>query len=98
MSRYETPNALRNDARTLADDARALLEATSEITDEKVAEARQRLTDALESGRQTFSRIQEKASQGAQMADQAIRNNPYQSIAIAFGVGALLGFLVSRRD
>jgi ElaB/YqjD/DUF883 family membrane-anchored ribosome-binding protein len=98
MSRYETPNALRNDARTLAEDARALLEATSEITDEKVAEARQRLADALAAGKQTFGRLQEKAVQSAQAADQVIRSNPYQSIAIAFGIGAVVGFLVSRRD
>jgi ElaB/YqjD/DUF883 family membrane-anchored ribosome-binding protein len=98
MTRYETPNALRNDARTLAEDARALLEATAEITDEKVAEARQRLNDALESGKSVVAGLQQKASQTAQAADQAIRNNPYQSITIAFGIGALLGYLVSRRD
>ena len=98
MTRYETPDALRHDAHTLAEDARALLEATAQITDEKVAQARQRLTEALAAGKQGFARLQEKASQSAQAADQAIRNNPYQSLAIAFGVGALIGFLVSRRD
>jgi len=98
MTRYETPNALRHDAHTLADDARALLDATAEMTDEKVAEARQRLEEALNSGKQTYARLQEKATQGAKAADQAIRTHPYQSIAIAFGVGALLGFLVNRRD
>jgi ElaB/YqjD/DUF883 family membrane-anchored ribosome-binding protein len=98
MTRYETPDALRHDARKLAEDARALLEATAEVTDEKVAEARQRLTEALSNGKQTFTRLREKASQGAQAADQAVRSHPYQSIAIAFGVGALLGFLITRRD
>jgi ElaB/YqjD/DUF883 family membrane-anchored ribosome-binding protein len=98
MTRYETPNALRHDAHTLADDARALLAATADLTDEKVAEARQRLTEALESGKQTFNRLQEKATESAQAADKAIRSHPYQSMAIAFGVGALLGFLISRRD
>jgi ElaB/YqjD/DUF883 family membrane-anchored ribosome-binding protein len=98
MPRYQTPTALRNDARTLAGDARALLEATAQITDEKIAAARQRLTEALESGKQTCNRLQEKVSQGAQAADEAVRSHPYQSIAIAFGVGALVGFLISRRD
>jgi ElaB/YqjD/DUF883 family membrane-anchored ribosome-binding protein len=95
---YETPGALRHDAHTLADDARALLDATSKITDEKVAEARERLADALTLARQTYDRVQEKAADGAQAVDRTIRGNPYQSLAIAFGVGALLGFLITRRE
>jgi ElaB/YqjD/DUF883 family membrane-anchored ribosome-binding protein len=97
MSRYETPDALKHDAHTLAEDAQALLDATSDLTDQKIAEARQRLSDALESGKRAYSRLTEKAVQGAQAVDDTIRSNPYQSLAIAFGVGALLGFLVSRR-
>jgi ElaB/YqjD/DUF883 family membrane-anchored ribosome-binding protein len=98
MNRYETPNALRHDARTLAQDARALLDATAEITDEKIAEARERLAAALNSGKQTCDRLQEKASQGARAADAAIRSHPYESIAVALGVGTLLGFVLSRRS
>ncbi|HEX4121986.1 MAG TPA: DUF883 domain-containing protein [Verrucomicrobiae bacterium] len=97
MTRYETPDALKHDARTLAEDARALLDATSELTDQKIAEARQRLAEALESGKQTYARLTDKAMQGAQAVDQTIRSNPYQSLAIAFGIGALMGYLVSRR-
>jgi ElaB/YqjD/DUF883 family membrane-anchored ribosome-binding protein len=98
MTRYETPNALRHDARTLANDARALVEATAEITDEKIAQARQRLTTALQSGKETCARLQERASQGVQAADQAVRSHPYQTMAIAFGAGTVIGFLLSRRD
>ena len=98
MTRYETPDALKHDARTLADDTRALLEATAEITDKKIAEARQRLTETLNSGKETYNRLQEKASQGVQVADRAVRDNPYQSMAIAFGVGVLIGVLINRRD
>jgi len=98
MTRYETPDALRHDAHTLADDARALLDATADLTDQKIAEARQRLLEALESGKRTYARLTDKAVQGAQAVDQTIRNNPYQALSIAFGIGALLGFLVSRRD
>jgi ElaB/YqjD/DUF883 family membrane-anchored ribosome-binding protein len=98
MNRYETPTALRHDARTLAEDARALLDATADLTDKKIAEARQRLNEALDSGKQTYARLTDKAVQGAQAVDETIRSNPYQALAIAFGVGALLGFLVTRRD
>jgi ElaB/YqjD/DUF883 family membrane-anchored ribosome-binding protein len=98
MSRYETPTALRHDARTLAEDARALLEATAEITDEKIAEARARLADALATGKEAYARVQDKAAQGAQALDRTIRSNPYQSLAVAFGLGAVVGFLITRRD
>jgi ElaB/YqjD/DUF883 family membrane-anchored ribosome-binding protein len=96
--RYETPDAIRHDAHTLADDARTLLEATSELTDAKITEAREKLTEALEASKQSLGRLQEKAKAGAQAADKVIRDHPYQSIAIAFGVGALIGILVSRRN
>jgi len=97
MARFETPKALRNDARTLADEARALLSATSEITDEKIAEARQRLTDALARRNELCDRVQEKTNEGAKAVDQVIRDHPYGSLAVAFGVGALVGCLTTRR-
>jgi ElaB/YqjD/DUF883 family membrane-anchored ribosome-binding protein len=34
---------------------------------------------------------------GARAADKVIRQNPYQAIGVAFGVGLLLGFLVKRK-
>jgi ElaB/YqjD/DUF883 family membrane-anchored ribosome-binding protein len=98
MSHYQTPEALRHDARTLAEDARALYEATAELTDEKISGARKRLADALDRGRGIYSGLQEKAVEGAKAVDGCVRDHPYQSIAMAFGVGALLGILLSRRN
>jgi ElaB/YqjD/DUF883 family membrane-anchored ribosome-binding protein len=97
MNRYETPNALRHDAHTLAEDARALLDATAEITDKKIADARKRLNEALERGQETYARLQERVVHGAKVADQAVHDHPYPTVAAAFGVGVLLGFLLSRR-
>ena len=34
---------------------------------------------------------------GAKCTDEAIRENPYQSLAIAGGVGLLVGLLLARR-
>jgi ElaB/YqjD/DUF883 family membrane-anchored ribosome-binding protein len=95
---YETPDALRHDAHTLVEDARGLLVATSAVTDEKVAAARERLAAALESGKQTYARLQETALEGAKVADEAVRKHPYESVAVAFGLGALVGCLLSRRS
>ena len=98
MNRYETPGALCHDARTLAEDARALLEATAEITDEKIAEARKRLGEALETGKETYDDVRERVILGAKAADRAVHEHPYPTMAVVFGIGALVGFLLTRRN
>ena len=89
--------AIENDLGTLAEDARALMAATADVAGEKVSEARKRLAAALESGKEIYGRVREKAVEGVKAADQTVRENPYQAIAIAFGVGAVIGFLAARR-
>ena len=90
-------HATENDLGTLAEDARALMAATADVAGEKVGEARKRLAAALESGKQIYGRVREKAVEGAKAADQTVRENPYQAIAIAVGVGAVIGYLAARR-
>lgn len=89
--------AISNDVSQLAEDARALLTATADVAGEKVGEARKRLAAALESGKEIYSRVRDKAVEGAKVADQTVRENPYQAIAIGVGVGALIGYLLGRR-
>jgi ElaB/YqjD/DUF883 family membrane-anchored ribosome-binding protein len=86
-----------NDTGTLAEDARDLLAATADVAGEKVGQARKRLAAALERGREIAGNVRDKAVAGAKVTDQAIRENPYQAVAIGIGVGALIGFLVARR-
>lgn len=88
---------LRHDFRVLVDDAQALLTATADVAGEKVAEARKRLSAAVDRGRETWNTVQGRAVEGAKAADQVIRSHPYQSLGVAFGVGALLGFLMASR-
>ena len=88
--------AFGNHASQLADDARALMAATADVAGDKVAEARKRLAAALDSGEELLDRAKEQAIEGAKVADETIRANPYQSIAIGVGVGAVLGFLLAR--
>jgi len=89
--------AIGNDIGQLADDARALIAATADVAGEKVGEARQRLAAALDGGKKIFGRVKETALEGAKAADEVVHEHPYQGIAIAFGVGALVGYLASRR-
>jgi ElaB/YqjD/DUF883 family membrane-anchored ribosome-binding protein len=89
--------AIDNDMDTLAETAYALLTATADVAGEKVTEARKRLGVALERSKETYGRVREKAVKGAKAADEAVHEHPYEAIAIGVGVGALIGYLVSRR-
>jgi len=81
----------------LAEDARALMAATADVAGEKVGDARKRLAAALDSGREIAGNVRDKVVKGAKAADETVRANPYQAIAIGIGVGALLGYLIGRR-
>jgi ElaB/YqjD/DUF883 family membrane-anchored ribosome-binding protein len=86
-----------NDLGTLAEDARALMAATADVAGEKVDDARKRLAAALENAGEIAGRIRKKAVEGAKAADEAVREHPYQAIAIGVGVGLILGYLFGSR-
>ena len=89
--------AVTNDIGQLAEDARALMAATADVAGEKVGEARKRLAAALDRAKEIGGCVRDKAVAGAEAADQTIRENPYQAIAVGVGVGAILGFMLARR-
>ncbi|MDB6056815.1 MAG: hypothetical protein JWO95_659 [Verrucomicrobiales bacterium] len=56
-------------------------------------------TAAWERAKSTYGTASDKAVHGAKVTDRAIRENPYQSLGIAFAAGLLFGFLIKgRRD
>ena len=88
---------LVSDLKTVARDAEDLLKASAGEVGEKAHEVRARLTAAVERAKESCEHLQEKAVAGAKAADKVVRDNPYQSIGIAFGVGLLIGVLVTRK-
>src|SRR5882757_2976329 len=80
----------------LAEDARALMSATADVAGEKVGDARKRLAAALDRGREFAGDVRDRAIEGAKVADEAVREHPYQAIAIGIGIGALIGYIVGR--
>lgn len=97
MKNNAATKAAAPDINSLIEDARALLSATGHVAEDKVVQARQRLADALERGAETLEGWQDRAVAGAKAADKGIREHPYQAIGVAFGVGALVAYLVARR-
>jgi len=89
------------DLKALARDAEDLLKATAGDVSEKAKEARARLTKAVEQAKSTYQDVQEQgiaaAKAAATKADAVIREHPYQSLGVAFGIGLLVGVIVTRR-
>src|SRR5215472_16305562 len=91
-------NEFADSAEHLFEDAQDLLVATAHIADEKVVDARRRLAVAVERGKDVRRSVQETATSSAKVADQAVRDHPYQSLGIALGVGLVLGLLARGRQ
>lgn len=97
MTNEANMEKLMTDLRTVTHDAEAILQATAGQAGEKMGELRARLSSALDSAKATCCRLEEKTIAGAKVADKTIREHPYESIGVAFGVGLLIGVLVGRR-
>lgn len=89
-------NRIVADLKVLARDAEDLLEATAGDVTDKAKEARNRLRKAIAVAKDTCEGLQDKAVAGAKATDKVIRDHPYQSIGVAFGVGLLIGVLALR--
>lgn len=101
MNAEVTTDQLVADLKTVMQDAEALLKATSAQTGEKIQEIRARAEESLRQARVRLSDVEEEALRRAReisdSAEDYVRENPWQSVGIAAGVGLLLGLLLSRR-
>jgi len=92
-----TRERLKDDIRGLTEDAEALLKATAGDVSEKVKEARSRLAAAIDRVKASTQDMEKRAAEAAKVADKVVREHPYESIGIAFGLGLLIGVLVARK-
>lgn len=96
-----TTDQLVADLKTVMQDAEALLRATSTQTGERIQEVRARAEQSLQQARARLNELEQEAYKRAQEVADAtegyVRENPWQSVGIAAGVGLLIGLLLSRR-
>jgi ElaB/YqjD/DUF883 family membrane-anchored ribosome-binding protein len=98
-SSAQTPAGLLNDLHSLVSEAETMAGGVlSEHTENAVNSLRTRFDAAQERLGDLYSGARKKVVAGAKCTDEAIRANPYQSLAIAAGVGLLIGVLVGRRS
>lgn len=98
-SKAQSPKELLNDLQALVAEAEKMMgESVSEHTTDAVVALRERFDAAQERLSDLYEGAKTKAVAGAKYTDAAIRANPYQSLAIAAGVGLLAGVLLGRRS
>jgi ElaB/YqjD/DUF883 family membrane-anchored ribosome-binding protein len=88
---------LVSDLKVVVQDAEGLLKATAGEVSENARIARDKLTTALESARASCDELEQRAIAKAQEADRLVRQHPYETIGVAFGVGILLGIALGRK-
>jgi ElaB/YqjD/DUF883 family membrane-anchored ribosome-binding protein len=92
---------LMDDLRKIVQDTEALLRATEGQIGEKADDARRRVQVALDGARARLKSVQGSATEMGEEAVRAtetyVRDNPWQALGIAAGVGLVLGLLLTRR-
>jgi len=92
---------LAQDFRALTEDTEELLRATASQTGERVSAARARLEERLRGAKEAAKELQDdvvaRTRAAAEAADHTVRTHPWESVAVAAGIGFLLGMLTARR-
>jgi ElaB/YqjD/DUF883 family membrane-anchored ribosome-binding protein len=96
-----TTRKLMDDLKTVVADAEALMAATASDASERARDARKRATESVGHARARLdaleAQLKARATEAADQADRYVHDNPWQVIAVAAGVGALVGILLGRR-
>lgn len=97
MTVHQANLRLIDDLKRVLRDAEDLLQATSGEAGANVRAIRGRLIAALEPAKAACARLQEQTARAAERTDHLIRDHPYETLGIAFGVGMLIGVLLMRQ-
>jgi ElaB/YqjD/DUF883 family membrane-anchored ribosome-binding protein len=94
-----TPKELLAELQTLVTEAETMIGSSlSEHSEDAMSALRTRYAAAQERMGELYDGAKKRVAAGAKYTDETIRANPYQSIAIAAGVGLLVGVLLGRRS
>ena len=94
-----TPKDLLNDLQALVAEAEKMMsDSIGEHTEDAMNGLRTRFHAAQERYGDLYDGARQRHVAGAKYTDVTIRENPYQSIAIAAGVGLLLGVILGRQS
>lgn len=95
----ETPEQLIEHISRLMAEAEAMI--AGPITEQaggKLADIKERLESARGELVALYGKARKSVVAGARYTDETIRSHPYQSLAVALGVGVLIGALIRRSN
>lgn len=88
------------DVRSLVEDAKTLLQAAAHLTGDKASDMRGKGMQLLDSALGTAHDYQDialaKSKELAKVSDAYVKDNPWKTVAVAAGVGLLLGVILGR--
>jgi len=97
----DSKDKLVQDFRAVVADAEELLKATASQAGEKVAVARERIQDSLHNAKVKLAAaedvIVQRGKEAARATDDYVRENPWQAVGVAAGIGLVIGLLIGRR-
>jgi ElaB/YqjD/DUF883 family membrane-anchored ribosome-binding protein len=95
----QTPDDVLSELRSLVNEAENIIHQSQDGNCESaVAALRERFEAAQAKLADLYEGAKKKVVSGARSTDHAIRENPYQALAITLGIGVLVGVLVGRRS
>ena len=92
---------LVQDLKIVSTDAEDLLRATASTAGERVAAAREKVSESLQRAKVKLAEVEDviidRSKQAARVTDEYVRDNPWRAVGIAAGIGVIIGMLISRR-
>ena len=96
-----TTSTLRNDLQTLKTDLDTLLAHAAELTEVELHDAQDRILTKFSSLRYAAKGLAVEAGRqfnhGVEVTTDYVKEKPVQSVALAIGIGALLGIIIGRK-
>ena len=94
-----TREKLMEDVKTLTKDVQDLLKVTASVVGGKASEARERVQASLKVAQDKLGTVHEsakaKGAEAAVAADEYVRDNPWNAVGIAAGLGLLVGLVIA---
>ena len=92
---------LAQDFKVVVADVEELLRATASQAGEKVSAVRERVQDSLHRAKVKLAEAEDivvdKGKQAARVTDEYVHDHPWRAVAVAAGIGLIIGLLIGRR-
>ena len=94
-------NPIARDIQNVVSDAQELLKTVQSEGESNLSDVKVKVQAQLDSAKQMLGQLQTTVNDGAKVAidttDAYVRSNPWRAVGISAALGALIGFLASRR-